>query len=143
MAQWKWKDANGAVQYSDRPPPAGTPDSAILSRPHAARAMRPAPAPAPTPEASATVAAPATDPALEARKKKAEEEKLARKKADDDRIAAQKSENCERARSYMRSLQDGMRIARTGPNGEREILDDRARAEEAERTQGIIANNCN
>lgn len=141
-AQWKWKDASGAVQYSDRPPPAGTPDSQILSRPAAARAaQRKALANIPV-EAAASAASSTVDPALEARKKKLDEEKATRKKADDEKLAAQRADNCQRARGYMRSLQDGLRIARTTANGEREVLDDRARAEEAERTQGVIANNC-
>ena len=36
--QWKWRDANGSSQYSDRPPPQGTPDSAILAKPRASTA---------------------------------------------------------------------------------------------------------
>ena len=36
QAQWKWKDANGKVQYSDLPPPAGTPEKDILQRPASA-----------------------------------------------------------------------------------------------------------
>ena len=32
-AQWKWRDKGGHVQYSDLPPPAGTPDQDILARP--------------------------------------------------------------------------------------------------------------
>ena len=34
-AQWKWNDKGGHIQYSDLPPPAGTPDQDILSRPTA------------------------------------------------------------------------------------------------------------
>ena len=30
-AQWKWRDKGGHVQYSDLPPPAGTPDQDILA----------------------------------------------------------------------------------------------------------------
>jgi hypothetical protein len=143
--QWKWKDAKGAIQYSDRPPPPGTPESAILSKPAAykapvSRAVSDAAsaASAPTPAASATV-----DPTLEARRKKADDEKQAKKKADDEKVAAQKADNCQRARGYQRSLQDGLRITRTSPSGEREVLDDKARAEEVQRTQEAITANCN
>ena len=34
-AQWKWRDKGGHVQYSDLPPPPGTPDGDILARPSA------------------------------------------------------------------------------------------------------------
>ena len=139
--QWKWRDANGAIQYSDRPPPPGTPEQAILARPSG---YKPPAARAPVEAASAPAsnAAPNVDPALEAKRKKAEDETKARKKADDEKLAAQKADNCNRARSYMRTLQDGMRITRTKANGEREVLDDQGRAEEMQRTQDAIGSNC-
>jgi len=39
-------------------------------------------------------------------------------------------------------LNDGIRIARTNANGEREILDDKGRAAEMQRTQEIIDSSC-
>ncbi|MEY4764865.1 MAG: hypothetical protein RI907_1538 [Pseudomonadota bacterium] len=142
--QWKWKDANGTIQYSDRPPPPGTPEQAILARPlgYKPPVNRPAADPASAASGAALPASATVDPELEARKKKAEEAKQARKKADDEKTAAAKADHCQRARGYLRSLQDGMRITRTGSNGEREVLDDKGRAEETERAQGVIANNC-
>jgi Domain of unknown function (DUF4124) len=121
--QWKWKNANGAIQYSDRPPPPGTPEQHILSRPagYKAPVSRSASDAASAP-ASPAAAASTVDPSLEARRKKAEEEKQARKKAEDDKVATQKADNCQRARGYQRSLEDGMRISRTLPSGEREVL---------------------
>jgi hypothetical protein len=144
--QWKWKDANGATQYSDRPPPPGTPEANILTRPSGSRVQPAKKAPAAEAQASnpaLTASAPkAEDPELEARRKKAEAEEAAKKKAEDEKLAKQKVENCQRARSYQRSLQDGMRIVRTNPQGEREVLDDKARAEETQRTQESIQANC-
>lgn len=147
--QWKWKDASGAIQYSDRPPPPGTPEANILARPSASRAaaLRKAPEAAASQAASA-VAAKASDgkpgdPELEARRKKAEQEEAAKKKAEEEKLAKQKADNCERSRAYQRSLQDGLRIVRTNPKGEREFLDDKARAEETRRTQEAIQANCN
>lgn len=146
--QWKWRDAGGAIQYSDRPPPPGTPDSAILTRPAAStRTVRQTtPPPAVTASGTAAPTAPpaakGVDPELEVRRKKAEEERLARQKADEEKQAKVRADNCERARGYERSLKDGLRIARTNERGEREILDDQARAEEMQRTQDIIQNNC-
>ena len=83
---------------------------------------------------------------LDDRKRKAEEEEKARqtaqKKAEEERQAKIRAENCARAQSYQRSLNDGIRIARVGENGEREILDDAARAAEQRRTQELIKSNC-
>ncbi len=144
--QWKWRDASGAIQYSDRPPPAGTPDKDILARPAASvRAAAKAAEAASAASAAATPAAAAAskvDPELEARRKKAEEEKAAKQKAEDEKIAKQKADNCQRARSYQRTLADGIRIVRTNQKGEREFLDDKARAEETQRNEEAIAANC-
>jgi hypothetical protein len=40
-------------------------------------------------------------------------------------------------------IDSGVRIARTNAKGEREILDDAARAVEAKRHEGVIARDCN
>jgi hypothetical protein len=147
--QWKWRDTSGAIQYSDRPPPAGTPDSAILSRPAASARAAAKAADATASAASAAAAAqPAAaaskaDPELEAKRKKAEEEKAAKQKAEDEKVAKAKADNCSRARSYQRTLSDGLRVVRTNAKGEREFLDDKARAEEMQRTQEAISANCN
>ena len=42
----------------------------------------------------------------------------------------------------MRTLDSGVRIARVTANGEREILDDKQRADETKRTRDIIAADC-
>lgn len=144
--QWKWRDASGAIQYSDRPPPPGTPDSAILTRPtpssRQVRVVDAASGASGAAPSSAPAAAKTADPELEARRKKSEEERVARQKAEDDKQAKVRADNCERARGYERSLKDGMRIARTNDKGEREILDDKARNEELQRTQETIQSNC-
>lgn len=146
-SQWKWKDASGAVQYSDRPPPAGTPESSILQRPNGARAV-PVAKPASDADAAASDAAAkapagkASESDLDVKRRKAEEEKQAQRKAEEDKAAKARAENCTQARNYQRTLNDGIRIARTNSKGEREILDDKGRAEEQRRTQEAIASNC-
>lgn len=146
QAQWKWRDASGVTQYTDRPPPPGTPEGQILSRPAGARAPKVVPAAAPlvasAPEAKPASQPKTTDPELEAKRKKAEEQKASERKAEEERVARARAENCERARGYERSLQSGQRIARTNEKGEREILDDSGRAEEMQRTREAIEGNC-
>ena len=146
--QWKWRDASGAIQYSDRAPPPGTPDKDILSRPNtsaraAARAVEAATTASSAAAPAATASSKSSDPELEAKRKKAEEEKAAKQKAEDEKIAKQKADNCQRAQSYQRTLADGLRVARTNAKGEREFLDDDARAEDMRRNQESIAANCN
>jgi hypothetical protein len=151
VAQWKWRDRNGVIQYSDLPPPSGTPDKDVIERPAAAQ-RRPASLPPSESAASAAHAASAprgVDPELEARRKKAEVEKAEKsnkeaiaKQAEEDRLAMVRADNCRRARASLRGLEEGVRMARTNDQGEREVLDDKMRAEEAARMRGIIASDC-
>lgn len=145
-AQWKWKDATGATQYSDRPPPAGTPESSILQRPSGARSV-PAARPASDADAAASAAkAPSAkasaESELDVKRRKAEEEKQAQRKVEEEKAAKVRADNCAQARSYQRTLSDGIRISRTNSKGEREILDDKGRADEQRRTQDAISSNC-
>ena len=56
---------------------------------------------------------------------------------------AQNRENCERARIYLRSLQDGHRISQIDPRtGERVFLEDSARASEIARARSAVDSNC-
>lgn len=146
MAQWKWKDPNGVVQYSDRPPPAGTPEANILQRPAPAAPPRVA---EPVAEAASAATAPTVvaaranvDPELEARRKKAEEEQAAKKKAEDQKVASARAENCRKARAQLKALDDGVRMARINDKGEREYLDDGARVAEAQRMRELVASDC-
>jgi hypothetical protein len=140
---WKYRDAQGRVVVSDLPPPAGVQDKDILERPTAPARRVAAPAAA----ASAAASAPATvaqrnDPELEARRKKLTEEQELTQKVQLEKDAAARAENCSRAKSHLAALNDGLRIARTNEKGEREILDDKGRAEEMQRARQVIASDC-
>lgn len=145
-AQWRWRDKNGQINASDRPPPLDIPDKDILSRPPANETRRAAPTAAPaTPAAgaSAPAAAPtALEREVQARKKAAEQEQAAKAEADKERQAQLKAENCRNARGHLAALDSGQRIARTNEKGEREILDDKGRADEQRRAREVIASDC-
>jgi hypothetical protein len=145
-AQWKWKDGKGQVQYSDLPPPAGVTERDILQRPNGAVSLRAAAAVAQAASAPASAAsglAPKTvEPELEAKRKKEEQEAAAKKAAEDQRIAAAKADNCNRAKAQVRSLDSGLRMARTNDKGEREIMDDKMRAEEMKRARDVASSDC-
>jgi hypothetical protein len=142
-AQWKWKDARGQVVISDVPPPRDIPERDVLQKPELVSRR---PANQPTPVASApvpeTVAKAKVEPELEARKKKAEQEQVDKAKAEEEKVAVQRAENCKRARAHMSSLDSGIRLSRTNEKGEREILDDKQRADEVNRTRQIISSDC-
>lgn len=141
-AQWKWKDKSGQTQYSDIPPPAGTPDADILQRPSQNVAPRAAAAPASGPTLAPAGAPKGVDPELEARRKKAEADAAAKKRADDEKAAMARLDNCSRARAQLSAIDSGQRLTRINAQGEREYLDDASRAAEAQRMRGIIASDC-
>lgn len=149
-AQWKWKDRNGQVHISDLPPPRDIPDKDVMQRPNestrraaAAAAAQASAAQAPVAGASAAAAPkPRLDPELEARRTRQEQEQKAKDKATEDKATAQRAENCQRARQQLATLDSGIRIARLNDKGEREVMDDKARAEESQRTRQIIASEC-
>ena len=150
-AQWKWKDKSGHVQYSDLPPPSGTPDQDILSRPSAQRRNNPgSPFPAASAASTAQVVGSASsplapkmvEPELEAKRKKAEAEQVAKNKAEEERVAAIKADNCARARAHLRTLDSGIRLMRTNEKGEREFLDDKQRGDETQHARDAIAADC-
>jgi hypothetical protein len=143
-AQWKWKDARGQVVISDVPPPRDIPDSQVLQKPNVLTTRRATeqPAAATSPAAAEPVAKAKVDPELEARRKRTEAEEGNKAKAEEEKVAAQRAENCKRARAHLTSLESGIRLARTNEKGEREILDDKGRADEMQRTRQIMSSDC-
>jgi hypothetical protein len=140
---WKWRDASGQINVSDLPPPASVPAKDILERPPVQRKSAEAAAVAASAaSASQTTAAPRTDPELEARRKRTADEQVALQQQQQERDAAVRADNCSRASAQLALLNDGQRIARTNAQGEREVLDDKARAEELQRTRAVVASNC-
>ena len=146
-AQWQWTDKDGNKVFSDRAPPSDIPEKSILKRPGGSRApavpaAAVAAATAGSAPGSALPQATGTDPALEAKKKQAEDAEAAKKKAEETRVAAARAENCARSKQAKATFDSGIRIARTNAQGEREVLDDGARAAETKRLQDIIAADC-
>ena len=146
IAQWKWRDANGRITASDLAPPSSVPDRDILARPAEQRSASGAPSPAAAASAAPTSARPVvtvgTDPELEARRKRAADEQSLKKQQDAQREAAARAENCNRVRANLGALSQGGRVARANAQGEREILDDKAIADELKRAQAAVASEC-
>jgi hypothetical protein len=140
---WKWRDERGQVHVSDLPPPSSVPASAILERPpQPQRWVAPSAAKPAASAPAAGASAPRVDPELEARRKRAADDQLAQQKAAEEKNNAIKAENCSRARQQLQALTDGYRMTRTNAQGEREVLDDKGRAEEMQRARSVIASDC-
>jgi len=147
QAQWKWKDGKGQVHVSDIPPPREVQDKDILQRPSAqtrrATAAAVVPPPSAPPSAAGEVASrPQVDPEIEARRKKTEADQKAKSKVEEDKLAAMRAENCRRARQQVAALDSGQRIARVNSSGEREILDDKGRADEMATARRVVDSDC-
>lgn len=150
-AQWQWVDKDGHKVFSDRAPPTDIPDKNILKRPNS-RSAPPVATDATGTETNATPAAVPLPPAsgkpseldkeLEAKKKQAQEAEAAKRKAAEEQYAKAKVESCARAKQAKATLESGVRIGRTNAAGEREYMDETAKAEELKRIQGIMAKDC-
>lgn len=158
-AQWQWLDKDGRKVFSDRAPPADIPEKNILKR---AGGRLPSTPPAisapetgegsaqaaPNAQAPAVPQVPATDKNsgvdkdLQAKKKQAADAEAAKRKEEEEKIAKAKIENCARAKQAKATLDSGLRISRTNAAGEREVMDDEARAAELKRIQGIMTSDC-
>ena len=140
---WKWRDASGQINVSDLPPPTTIPPKDILERPPVERKVA---ASAPTAAASVSglqaISTPRTDPELEARRKRAQDEQTAQQRQQQERDAAVRADNCVRAQAALALLSDGQRVSRSNAQGEREVLDDKARADELQRIRGVVASDC-
>ena len=143
FAQWQWVDKDGRKVFSDQSPPVDVPEKNILRRPgarsapvaavEAASQAKPAPG-APTLSGK--------DKQLQEKKKQAEAAEAQRKKALEDEVAKMRADNCVRAKRSKVAFDSGVRISSINDKGEREYLDDAARAAETKRLQGIIASDC-
>lgn len=165
QAQWQWIDKDGRKVFSDRSPPSDIQEKNILKRPGGIQSpvaqpnsgdSTPAPGSASpainnrvvvasAPLAKNSASAPVltgVDKQLEARKKQAEDEVAAAKKVEAEKVAAARAENCSRAKRGVAGLDSGVRMATTNAKGEREIMDDKARAAETKRLKEVMASDC-
>ena len=149
FAQFVWRDSQGVKQYSDMPPPSSVPRNKILKSPNIAKpGAFDLAVPAVTENAAAslpTTSTKNTGPMTTAErnadytKRKLDEAEVTKKFAAADKVSADKKYNCDRARSYSRTLEDGTRITNTDSNGERSYLGDEQRAQEIRNTQRILS----
>ena len=143
---YQWKDKDGKMYYSDRPPPN---QPGIQQKQAPKQVQQPASEPAQDededeadgaePKKAATVA-PVQKKSLaeqrdeESRKRRAAAE--AREK--EEKAAARATQNCERARTQYAALNSGQRIARLSETGERKFLNDEEKAAEIAHTKELM-----
>lgn len=142
QAQFVWVDGKGIKQFSDRPPPQGTPQKNILRARNMPIATQPAAAPAAADAPAAPKAAPATVSEREAdyRKRKMEQAESEKKASVEAEQAKTKMAACNAARQNKATIDTGARIRDTDP--ERSWLSDKQRAERRAAAEKTIAEHC-
>ena len=151
---YQWRDAQGQVHYTDAPAAGAN-----------AKPMRAASKPATTKTATGDAAEGAdeagktapengkarTEPAkpktlaekeVEFRQRRAEAAEASAKAETERQRAAARERDCGQARNQLAALESGQRMARFNSDGEREVLDDAARAEEAARARTYVESAC-
>ncbi|WP_431102393.1 DUF4124 domain-containing protein [Roseateles noduli] len=141
-AQWKWRDADGRTQYSDRPPPPSVAEKDILQRP--SNAARAAPSPAQVALAGASAAASAASAPARAASEASSREKVEReRKAQEDKARADAmAENCRQAQNRQRVLESGVRLRSGTQAGESQPMTEQMRQEEIRNMQAVVTANC-
>jgi hypothetical protein len=123
---YKWVDAQGKLQYGDRPPDGVHAEVVELLIPHAAS----------TRSASATAPA-AKNAAVPAAKD------LDDKKAVDQDVAQTRDKQCTEAQDRYKKLIEGRRLYKTGPDGERQFMNSEEIDTERLNAKKDVDNICN
>ena len=142
MAQYIWLNDKGVKQYSDTPPPKSVPRDKIIKTP--AGAVRGAAGQNTNPETktdSDKLEKPVTLASKneEFNKRKLAREESEKKASSEAQQAQEKSKNCERAKTYKQSIEEGMLITTRNKDGERVTLDEAQRAKELTEVKKTLA----
>ncbi len=139
---YSWRDKDGRLNYADQPPATG--EVKLLQDPRLRQAQD---APAAATASGATMAAsnkPKTlaERELEFRQRRAAEAEAEAKDKLEAAEMADRQRFCEQLRNQLAALNSGQRVSRFNSAGEREFLDDAARAAEIDRQQQQLEQNC-
>ena len=129
---YKWTDAQGKVQYGDRPPDGVHAQVVELLGTHPASARVAAPSTAqPAPTARVVAATPPSPKDLDD------------KKAVDQDVAQARDKQCTDAQDRYKKLIEGRRLYKTGPDGERQFMTSEEIDTERLNAKREIDNTCN
>lgn len=126
---YEWRDADGGVHYSDRPPP--DVEGKLIKRGTIS-----------APAASSPPAKSLAEKELEFRERRAEAAEKKEKKAQEKQEAAQRAERCELARKNLKILKSADRVLMKSEDGPSKQLRPSQRKAELEKTEKIIAEDC-
>ncbi len=127
---YKWTDANGRVQYSDRKPPDGKQAVEVRNTVSSVGSQK------------SVGGKSASELDKEFQKRREEQAESQQKQQQTAMQDKQKAESCDAARRNLAALQSGQRIERYNMNGERSYLSDADRPREIQRNQQLVEQNC-
>ena len=151
---YQWKDKDGRIHFSDRPPPNQPGVQAQPPKPPPAMVIEPEPNEAEATEGvedgvepkKATASTPEKSEAQqrdeEFRKRRAAAAEAREKAERDAANAAQRQQDCQRARAQHAALSSGQRIAHPTEGGGRRFLNDEERAAEITRVRELMETLC-
>ncbi len=135
-AQYAWINEQGVKQFSDLPPPKNTPKDKILREPHG-RVIRP------SVESSSNenntekneidkIEKPKSigSQIEELNKRRIAKEEAIKKEADEKQQKNDHKKNCDRAKNYKQTIDEGFQIMSRSAEGERVPLDEKQRGKE-------------
>lgn len=126
---YQWKDVNGKIIISDKPPVGIASDQRKIEAKAAASSAPPQKLPA--------------DQEMDFRKR----QQVSQEKSDEakkiESAAAKQKENCERMRRNLVLLESGERIAQRDDRGERSFMDDTQREQEIAKVLQALHSSCN
>lgn len=140
---YKWKDKNGAIRYSDTPPPSNVKQEAIGGKKVVSPNGKEPLAPVESVTTKETTKAPVSNEDAAATKRQADAEVDKKIKTEKEKQEAAKAENCKIARGNLENYTQGGRIYKMNEKGEREYVSDAGLAEGKAQAQKDIEENCN
>jgi hypothetical protein len=122
---YKWVDANGKIQYSDKPPPSNVKTEKLRTpaQPISAPAAS-APKNGEQKDTAKTGPKSVVEPEQAFRKRQTDETKAEQEQAQKEAEARERAENCRRAKAALANLELGGRQTRIDEKGERAFLSD-------------------
>ncbi len=108
---YKWVDAQGKLQYGDRPPDGAHAEVVDMPGNHAAHAPPPPSSAATSSSSSSRTTAPGSREDVDTLKKSVEGD-----------VEQTREKQCADAQDHYKQLIEGRRLYKTGPNGERQYL---------------------
>jgi Domain of unknown function (DUF4124) len=143
---YKWKDKNGAIRYSDTPPPSNIKQEALMgkkpSKPSDEAPLAPVETAKPVTSKEATKT-PVVNEDQAAKKRQADAEIDKKNKLEKEKQEAAKAENCKTAKANLENYIQGGRIYKINEKGEREYVSGADLEEGKAKAQQEINENCN